>query len=71
MTVKLSSLKADLARETKGDWVPSLDIPGVEFNVSSLLLPAFRTDRSLMEQRVARQHKGKPVPSDIVDVEFS
>lgn len=69
MTVKLSSLKADLAREAKGDWVPSLDIPGVEFNVSSLTLPAYRVDLRLMEQRLARQYKGKPIPSDITDVE--
>ncbi|TIR34575.1 MAG: hypothetical protein E5X35_07630 [Mesorhizobium sp.] len=69
MTIKLSSLKADLAREEKGDWMPALDIPGVEFNVSSLHLPAYQTALALMEQRLARSYKGAPVPTTIRTVE--
>ncbi|TIX70074.1 MAG: hypothetical protein E5V25_10635, partial [Mesorhizobium sp.] len=69
MTIKLSSVKADLAREEKGDWIPSLDIPGAEFNVSSLHLPAYQTALALMEQRLARAYKGMPVPATIRTVE--
>jgi hypothetical protein len=61
VTVKFSSLKADVDRETKGDWVPSPDFPGVELFVSSLHLPAYQTELALTEQRLARQAKGQPV----------
>ena len=70
MTIKLSSLKADLAREASGDWVEFPDWPGVEFNVSSLLLPAYRIERDLMAQRLARRHKGKPVPPNEMTTEL-
>ncbi|ODA94989.1 hypothetical protein BFX40_20390 [Mesorhizobium sp. SEMIA 3007] len=69
MTIKLSSVKADLSREEKGDWIPSPDFPGVEFNVSSLHLPAYQTALTLMEQRLARAYKGVPVPPHIRTVE--
>lgn len=62
MTVKLSSLKVDLDRETKGDWMPSTEFPGVEFLVSSLHLPAYQTALQLQEQKWARAYKGAPVP---------
>jgi hypothetical protein len=66
MTVKLSSVKADLDREAKGDWVDFPDWPGVAFKVSSLLLPAYRVERDLLGQRLARQYKGKPIPPDVM-----
>jgi hypothetical protein len=69
MTVKLNSIKADLTRETKGDWIDYPDWPGVSLNVSSLLLPAYRIDRDLLGQRLSRQYKGKPIPSDVVTIE--
>lgn len=69
MTVKLSSVKADLAREAKGDWIDYPDWPGVAFKVSSLLLPAYRVERDLLGQRLARQYKGKPIPPDIMTSE--
>jgi hypothetical protein len=62
MTVKLASLKADLDREAAGDWIDFPDWPGVAFNVSSLLKPAYVTARDLLLQKMSRQHKGKPVP---------
>lgn len=65
MTVKLSSLKVDLEREAKGDWIPSSDYPGVEFLVSSLHLPAYNIAFQLQEQRWAREYKGKPVPPEV------
>jgi hypothetical protein len=70
MTVKLASLKADLTREEKGDWIEFPDWPGVEFNVSSLHLPAYRTQRELLMQRLGRKYKKKPVPPNVMLVEL-
>lgn len=70
MTVKLASLKADLNREEKGDWVEFIDWPGVEFNVSSLHVPAFTLARDLMYQKLARIHKKKPAPRETISVEL-
>nr|WMC97949.1 hypothetical protein RAR13_04330 [Aminobacter aminovorans] len=70
MTIKLSSLKADLAREEKGDWIDYPDWPGVAFNVSSLHLPAFATARDLLLQRMAKKHGRKPVPREEMTAEF-
>lgn len=70
MTIKLSSIKADLKRETQGDWIDYPDWPGVAFNVSSLLLPAYRIDRDLLGQRLSRQYKGKPIPPEVVTTEI-
>ena len=69
MTVKLTSIKADLTREAKGDWVEYPDWPGVSFNVSSLLLPAYRVDRELLGQRLSRLYKGKPIPPEVATTE--
>lgn len=66
MVVKLSSLKADLAREAKGDWIEFPDWPGVEFNVSSLHLPAYQTARDILFKRLSRQHKKTAVPSAVM-----
>lgn len=70
MTVKLASLKADLAREEKGDWVDAPDFPGVAFNVSSLHLPAFSVARDLLLQRLARIYKKRPVPPNVLSTEI-
>lgn len=70
MTVKLASLKADLAREAKGDWVEYPDWPGVAFNVSSLHLPAYQIQRDLLLQKLGRIHKGKPIPRDVLSKEL-
>lgn len=66
--VKLSSLKADLAREKKGDWIAYPDWPGVEFNVSSIHLPEFTTARSLMFQRLGVVHKNN-IPVEVITAE--
>lgn len=62
MTVKLSSLAADLDREANGDWIDYPEWPGVAFNVSSLLKPAYVTERDFLLQRMARRYKGKTPP---------
>lgn len=64
MTIKLTSLKVDLQRELQGDWMPSIGLAGVEFNVSSLHIPAYVTDRDLLSMRLAKKYKGEPVPTD-------
>lgn len=69
MTVKLKSIKADLGSELKGVWIDYPDWPGVAFNVSSLLIPAYRIDRDLLGQKLARQYKGKPIPPDVLTTE--
>jgi hypothetical protein len=70
MTVKLSSLKSDLKREAEGDWIEFVEWPGVEFNVSSLLLPAYAHARDLTMQRLAKHQKGKPIPRDVMTTEL-
>lgn len=62
--VKLSSLKADLAREAAGDEVESLKWPGVKFRVSALTKPSYRIKRDALFQRLSRRHKGKPIPQE-------
>jgi hypothetical protein len=62
MTIKLASLKVDLEREETGDWIEFPEWPGVDFNVSSIHKPAYVLARDVLLQRLARQHKGKPVP---------
>ncbi len=64
MTLKLSSIRADLDRELKGDWVDSRQWPGVRFLVCALTKPSYRIKRDALLQRLARKHKGKPIPSD-------
>jgi len=58
MTIKISSLKADLAREAAGDWVEYPEWPGVAFNVSSLNKPAYTVARDLGIQKLMRRNKG-------------
>lgn len=64
MTLKLSSIRADLDRELKGDWVDSRQWPGVRFLVCALTKPSYRIKRDTLVQRLARKHKGKPIPAD-------
>jgi hypothetical protein len=62
MTIKLASLRANLAREENGDWVNFPDWPGVAFLVSSIHAPAYKSAFQIMTQRLSRIYKGKPVP---------
>lgn len=65
MSAVLSSLKADLEKEERGDWMPSLNIPGVSFKVSSLHVPGFQRAQELLTMRLARKYKGEPVPAAV------
>lgn len=64
MTVKLSSLRADLTREAEGDWIEYPEWPGVAFQVRSLQTPAYRIARDQAAQAAARRHKGRSIPPD-------
>ncbi len=60
--VKLSSLRADLEREAKGDWVESIKFPGVSYLVSALTKPSYLIKRDNAFKTLVRKHKGKTVP---------
>ena len=64
-TVKLASLKADLDREQKGDWIDYPDWPGVAFKVTSLFAPAYVVARDMMIQKLQRRHKGVVPPGEM------
>lgn len=64
MTVKLSSLKADVARERDGDWVDIPDLPGVRLKVRSFFYGPFQAAKTIVEQRWARKYGKEPVPID-------
>ena len=66
MTVKLTSLKHDLDREKKGDWVPYPTWPGVKFKVSALTVPAYETARDLLMQKLQAEYKTDRIPSEIL-----
>lgn len=70
MTIKLSSLKVDLEREKTGDWIPYPEWLGVEFNVSSLLVPDFITARNAMNKRLAKSFKGTDIPESVRTTEL-
>ena len=62
MVVKLASLKANLAREAKGDWVDYPDWPGTAFKVSSTRSEPFVTERDIFLKKMAARNK--PITSD-------
>lgn len=64
MTIKIASLKADLAKEAAGDWIEYPDWPGVAFNVRSLNSPAYTTARDIMIQRFRRKYPRKAPPAN-------
>ncbi len=65
MTIKLRSIKVDLDRESKGDWVNSLEYPGVKYRVSSLHLPAFKVALSELERKWRRKYKDAATPDEV------
>lgn len=66
MTVKLASLKADLAAEENGEWIDYPDWPGVAFNVRSLNASAYTNARDFMVQRLRRKYGRKPIPNEVM-----
>lgn len=66
MTVKLSSLRANLKRETDGDWIDIPDLPGVALLVRSFHYGPFQAAKQQIEQKWARQYAGRGAPPEIV-----
>ncbi|MDO1582431.1 hypothetical protein [Rhizobium oryzicola] len=65
MVLKIASLKANLARENNGDWIEYPLWEGVEFKVSGFRKPEYQAERDRIFRKLARDHKGKPVPVDV------
>lgn len=70
MSVKFSSLAADVAKEQDGDWIEIPELPGVELKVRSFNHAAYRVARDLLLQRMARKYGRKPAPADESEAEF-
>ncbi|HBF30862.1 hypothetical protein [Rhizobium sp.] len=70
MAIKLESLKADLDRETKGDWVDHPDIPGLRLKVSSLFKPEYTTAREMAYKRLSAIYKGDSIPQLVLSTEL-
>lgn len=66
MTVKLSSLRRDSARERDGEWQDAPGIPGVRLKVRSISFPPYTAARDELMQKLRRQHGAKPIPQDIL-----
>lgn len=64
MTLKLSSLKADLAKERDGDWVEAPGLPGVSFLVRSTNFPPFIVARERAEMKLAQKYGANPSAED-------
>jgi hypothetical protein len=65
MSIKLSSLKADLKRESDGDWEPAgAELPGVRFKVRSGGTASFRIKSDQLKKKHDRKYAGD-VPPDI------
>lgn len=60
MQVKLSSLRADLAKERDGDWVDAPGIPGVSLLVRSTNYPPFVIARDRAEMKLAQKYGATP-----------
>ncbi len=58
MTLKISSLKANLAREVEGDWITYPRWKDIRFNVSAFTKPSYQTARDELHQRVAKKNGG-------------
>lgn len=64
MTIKLGSLKADLKRESDGDWVKVPDLPGVELKVRSTNYAPYQVALQAMIRRFRKRYGTDPVPPE-------
>lgn len=64
MAVKLGSLRADLKRETDGDWVDIPDLPGLRLKVRGAGYGPYQMAKSIVEGRWTRRYGRDPVPVD-------
>lgn len=64
--MKLRSIKATKADEDKkGQWIDSLELPGVRFKVSSLHLPEYQTALNQLEQEWQSTYRAKGPPAEV------
>lgn len=66
MTVKLSSLRADLRRENDGDWVDIPDLPGVRLKVRGAVYGPYQRAKSMVEGKWVRRYGREPVPVEVM-----
>lgn len=67
MTVKLSSLRADMRRQNDGDWVEVPALPGVELKVRGLNYGPYQADLSQVRARWISRYRGiDGVPPEVV-----
>lgn len=62
MTIKLSSLKVDIAKEQGGDWIDYPEWPGVKFHVKSTMAAEFRAVYNRSIRTLTKKYKGKDIP---------
>jgi hypothetical protein len=68
MTVKLSSLKADLKRENDGDWVPYSELGSdVAFKVRALSYGPYQTKRDREQKRLTIRYPDGQYPQEESD----
>ncbi len=70
MTIKLSSLKADIVAEREGQWIEPKDwpglgaLPGLAFLVRSTQYPPYLSARAAAQQRLAKKFDDGNVPPE-------
>jgi hypothetical protein len=62
--IKLTSTKADIAKEQDGDWVEIPDLPGIALRVRSIHSKAFAVARDLASRKLATRYGNETVPED-------
>lgn len=63
MGLKLDSVRVSQKAE-EGEWIASINLPGVRFRVSSLHKTAFVTARERLTLQLAKKYRREPVPHD-------
>lgn len=63
--LKLSSLKSDFKKEAEGEWVESMEYPGVSYLVRSNHYPPYQTGLSALTRQLAKQYGKEPVPEAV------
>jgi hypothetical protein len=58
-TIKLKSLRNDVAKEREGEWVPSRAFPGAEFLVKSTNCPEYVASRQEEMRRIQEMYRDK------------
>lgn len=65
MSLKLNSIKADLAKESEGDWVAIPEWPGVRFKVRSIHCKDYLNAREMKVQGLVKALGRLPTSSEL------